>query len=281
MELSNENQKLTPAVRLGRRLRRLREARGLSIRQLCEQPGVGPTSHSYIGRVELGQQLPSEDLVRSLDRFFETDGVLFDLWEMATDRAVRDYTRKVMKKESEAVRIRVFNSSMVPALLQTEDYMREVFRRSLPNASEDKLNELVSLRMSRQWILKREEPPYYWAVLDEAALRRPVGGTRSMAAQLQHLLQMAKRPYITVQVVPFDAGPYPLLSSFLTLHMLGNGGMIAGVESFDDGESVESPRRLAEIIHRFDLVSALALTDEQSLDLIGEYLKGYENDVDS
>jgi transcriptional regulator with XRE-family HTH domain len=281
MELSNEDQKLTPAVRLGRRVRRLREARGLSIRQLCEQSGIGPLSHSYLGRVELGQQLPSEDLVRSLDRFFGTDGVLFELWEMAAEETIPDYTRKAMKKEADAVRIRVFNSSMIPALLQTKDYMKDVFRRSLPDASEDKLNELVSFRMRRQRILEREEPPYYWAIMDESALRRPMGGTRKMAAQLQHLLQMAKRPYVTVQVIPFSAGPYPLLSAFLTLHMLENGGMIAGIEGYDTGESVESPKRLAEAIHRLDLVSSLALTDEQSIELIRECMKGYENDRDS
>ncbi|WP_234315725.1 Scr1 family TA system antitoxin-like transcriptional regulator [Streptomyces albus] len=169
MELNSEDAKLTPRVRLGRRLRRLRERRGLSLRQLSEL--VGGYSHSYLGRVELGEQLPSEALVKTLDEFFDTDGVLAELLELAHDTLIPDYSRKAIDKEPEAERIQVFNSSLIPGLLQTPEYARAAFRRSLLGESEDQISERVAFRVKRQRILERKEPPYYWGIMDEAALR--------------------------------------------------------------------------------------------------------------
>lgn len=174
VELNGESSKVTPRVRLGRRLRRLRERKGLSLRQLSEQ--VGGYSHSYLGRVELGEQLPSEVLVDSLDEFFGTDGMLGELLEMAHDSVIADYSRTFVSKEPKAERIQVFTSSLIPGLLQTEEYARELFRRSLPGEAESERDDRVTVRMRRQRILEHAEAPFYWAIMDEAALKRPIGG---------------------------------------------------------------------------------------------------------
>ncbi|MFJ9027120.1 DUF5753 domain-containing protein [Streptomyces sp. NPDC102274] len=279
MELNNESDKLTPRLRLGRRVRRLRERRGLSIRQLSEQ--VGGYSHSYLGRVELGDQLPSEALVRLLDEFFDTDGVLADLLELAHDSLIPDYSRMFISKEPSAERIQVFTSSLIPGLLQTEEYARELFRRSLPNESEDGLNERIAIRMRRQRVFDREEPLPYWAMIDEAALRRPTAPKSNMVEQLRHLMKMAARPRITIQVLPFAKGMHPMLGGGLTLMTLKEGGTIALVESFDSGEAVESTKRVVELTEGFDLARSMALTDDESLDLIRRYLKEYEDEDDS
>ncbi|MER8070868.1 DUF5753 domain-containing protein [Streptomyces sp. NPDC094034] len=279
MELNNESDKLTPRLRLGRRMRRLRERRGLSIRQLSEQ--VGGYSHSYLGRVELGDQLPSEALVRLLDQFFDTDGVLAELLELAHDSLIPDYSRMFISKEPSAERIQVFTSSLIPGLLQTEEYARELFRRSLPNESEDGLNERIAIRMRRQRVFDREEPLPYWAMIDEAALRRPTARKRHMVEQLRHLMKMAARPRITIQVLPFSKGMHPMLGGGLTLMTLKEGGTIALVESFDSGEAVESTKRVVELTEGLDLARSMALTDDDSLDLIRRYLKEYEDEDDS
>ncbi|MFI1951043.1 DUF5753 domain-containing protein [Streptomyces xinghaiensis] len=279
MELNNESDQLTPRVRLGRRLRRMRERKELSLRQLSEQ--VGGYSHSYLGRVELGEQLPSEALVNSLDGYFDTDGVLGELLEIAHASVIADYSRTVVSKEPEAERIQVFTSSLVPGLLQTEEYARELFRRSLPGESEENRNARVTVRLRRQRILHQGKSPYYWSIMDEAALRRPVGGQRNMSAQLRHLLHMASQPRVTVQILPFAEGAHPMLGGGLTLMTLKDGRTIALVESFDSGEAVESPRRVVDLTDRFDLARSLALTDDASIDLISDYLKEYEDDCDS
>ncbi|WP_405949356.1 DUF5753 domain-containing protein [Streptomyces prunicolor] len=279
MELTSEDGKLTPRVRLGRRLRRLRERKGLSLRQLSER--VGGYSHSYLGRVELGEQLPSEALVNTLDEFFETDGVLAELLDLAHDMLIPGYSREAIDKEHQAERIQVFNSNMVPGLLQTPEYARAAFRKALLGESEEQINERVAVRMKRQRILEREEPPYYWGIMDESALRRPIGGQQCMSAQMKHLLQLASRPHVTVQVFPFDRGTHPVLGGSLTLHTLSDGATIAGVESFDSGEAVESPRRVLELTQKFDMARSAALTDDESRDLIRTYLKEYEVEDDS
>ncbi|MFI1205917.1 DUF5753 domain-containing protein [Streptomyces sp. BHT-5-2] len=279
MELNSDDVRLTPRLRLGRRLRRLRERKGLSLRQLSER--VGGYSHSYLGRVELGEQLASEALVNALDEFFDSDGVLSELLELAHDTLIPDYSRKVVAKEPEAERIQVFNSSHVTALLQTPEYMRAHFRKSQLHDSEEQIEERVAARMKRQRILERARPPYYWGIMDEAALRRPIGGRRCMAEQLKHLLQLGGRPRVTVQILPFDRGAHPILGGSLTLHTLPDGTTIAGVESFDSGESVESPKRVLELTQWFDVARSLALTDDESLDLIRTYLKEYEVEDDT
>ncbi|MEC4020511.1 DUF5753 domain-containing protein [Streptomyces sp. H27-D2] len=279
MELNSEGAKLTPRVSLGRRLRRLRERKGLSLRQLSER--VGGYSHSYLGRVELGEQLPSEALVITLDEFFDTDGVLAELLELAHDTLIPDYSRKAVNKEPEAERIQVFNSSVVPGLLQIPEYTRAAFRRSQLGESEEQISERVAVRVKRQRVLDRQEPPYYWGIMDESALKRPIGGLSCMVEQIKYLLRSSARPRVTVQVLPFDRGAHPMLGGSLTLHTLPDGATIAVVESFDSGEPVDSPRRVLDLTQRFDMARSLALTDDESLDLIRKYLKEYEVEDDS
>ncbi|WP_405390790.1 DUF5753 domain-containing protein [Streptomyces sp. NBC_01102] len=279
MELNGESGKVTPRVRLGRRLRRLRERRGLSLRQLSEQ--VGGYSHSYLGRVELGDQLPSEALVTSLDQFFDSDGVLADLLDMVHESLIPEYSRTFLSKEPAAERIQVFTSSLVPGLLQTQDYARELFRRSLPRDSDDVRNERVGIRMRRQRILDREDAPPYWAIMDEAALRRSARDRSIMAGQMLHLLSIGIRPRVVVQVLPFSAGMHPMLGGGVTLMTLKDGETIAQVESFASEEGVSSARPVVDLTERFDLARSMALTQDESLDLIRVYLKEYEDERDS
>jgi hypothetical protein len=106
--------------------------------------------------------------------------------------------------EEAAVSIRTYEAQLVPGLLQTEDYARAVILLEYSNPKE--INRRTSLRIARQAILSRPEPTSLWAVLDEAALKRPLGGVRVMRAQLQHLIDVAQQPNVTIQILPFAAG---------------------------------------------------------------------------
>ncbi|MEU7433083.1 helix-turn-helix transcriptional regulator [Streptomyces sioyaensis] len=186
MELNNEDDgRATPRTVLGRRLRRLREAADLSQRALADKVGY---PHTYLSRVERGEQLPSEALAEDLDTYFVTDGLFVELLAMAQDASIPDYGRVVVDGESKAARIQVFGSSLIPGLLQTEDYSHALFRESLPGESEERINERVATRMRRKRVFEKEQVPYYWAIMDEAALRRPIGSIATMMAQLQYVL---------------------------------------------------------------------------------------------
>jgi transcriptional regulator with XRE-family HTH domain len=278
VELVNDDDKVTPHTLLGKRLRRERQDAGLSLRALAEQLGY---PHSYLSLIETGKRLPSEDVARALDTFFETRGLFVDLLEMAHDSLIPDYSRRIVNKEPEAERIQVFTSSLIPGLLQTEEYARELFRRSLPGEPEDQVHERVAVRMRRKGIFEREEPPYFWALMDEAALKRPIGSSKCMTEQLHHLLQVADKPRISIHIVPFAEGAHPLLGGCLTLLTLRNGGTMAFVESFASGDQVESPRRVLELTERLDVARSMALSDVKSLELIQNYLREYEGDHDS
>jgi len=111
--------------------------------------------------------------------------------------------------EAEAQSVRNYESLLIPGLLQTEDYARAVVTGGLPTASDDEVDQRVRARMERQRLLDREDPLEFWAVVDEAALRRVVGGHRIMRAQAAHLVDVARRPNVTVQIIPFEAGAHP------------------------------------------------------------------------
>jgi transcriptional regulator with XRE-family HTH domain len=260
---------------LGNTLRRHRERAGLSLRALAEKTTYG---FSYIARVERGEQLPSDALARELDDALSTGGAIAELLEVARETSIPDYGRASVHAQENATRIQVFTSSLIPGLMQTEGYARELFRRSLPGEPEDRLTERVAMRMHRKRIFDRDEPPHYWAIMDESALRRMVGDSKTMVEQIHYVLQIAGRPHFTLQVLPFTDGAHPFMGGSLILTTLPSGGMMAFVESFDSGETVELPKRVIELTERFDVARSLALSGEKSLDLIRIYLRGYEND---
>ena len=108
--------------------------------------------------------------------------------------------------EESAALIRAYEPQVVPGLLQTEGYVRAITAASFPAASDEETERRVALRLARQQLLSRPEPPEYWVVLDETVLRRPVGGRKVMRAQLEHLIAAAGRLKVTIQVIPFAAG---------------------------------------------------------------------------
>ncbi|MDC7337397.1 helix-turn-helix domain-containing protein [Streptomyces lydicus] len=279
MELNNEDDgRATPRTVLGRRLRRLREAADLSQRALADKVGY---PHTYLSRVKRGEQLPSQALAEDLDTHFATDGLFTELLSMAQDASIPDYGRAIVEREGTAARIQVFGSSLVPGLLQTEDYARALFRASLCGESEQGVEERVATRMRRQQVLTREDAPLYWAILDEAALKRPIGGPEGMCRQIRHTLAVARSPHVVVQVLPFSQAEHPMLGGSLSLLTLRNGATIGYVESFFSGEQVEAPGKILELTHMFDLARAKALPESETLDLLRSYLREYEDEDDS
>ncbi|MDT0441271.1 helix-turn-helix domain-containing protein [Streptomyces johnsoniae] len=259
-------------------MRRARESAGLSLRGLGERI-VFP--YGFLGRVERGEQPATDGLVRALDTFYKTDGLFAELLLMAQELAIPAYGRDFVRREREALRIQVFTSSLVPGLLQTRDYARELFRTSLPWESDEEVEARVDFRVKRQLMLEREEPPFYWAIMDEAALKRPTISRATMREQVTHILTTAARPHVVVQVLPFAQAMHPMLGGSLTLLSLKDGGTVANIESFDSGEAVDSPRRLATYVQRLDVVRAMALPENESLDLLRSYRKEYEDEGDS
>lgn len=203
-------------ILLGAQLRRLREARQISLADAGE---VIRASHSKISRLETGRVgFKDRDIADLLTLYGVTDEEEREAVRALARRASvtgwwHDYSdilpgwfEAYVGLEEAAAQIRAYEVQFVPGLLQTREYARAVTLSGHPDAPASEIGRRVGLRMARQALLDREDAPNLWVVLDEAALRRPYGGWDVMRGQLAHLIKMARRPRVTLQVVPFEAG---------------------------------------------------------------------------
>ena len=214
-------------ILLGARLRRLREASGISVN---EAGFVVRGSPSKISRLENGRvSVKDRDIVDLLALYGVTDEAQREELRAMAARANsvgwwHDYSdilpswfEEYVGLEEAATQIRGYEVQLVPGLLQTEDYARAVTLLEYSNPKE--INRRVSLRMTRQAILSRPAPASLWVVVDEAALRRPIGGSSVMRAQLKHLIAASQRSNVTIQVMPFKIGGHPAVAGpFSVLH---------------------------------------------------------------
>jgi transcriptional regulator with XRE-family HTH domain len=217
-------------ILLGAYLRRLREAKRISLE---EAGNVIRASYSKISRLETGRVGFKERDVADLLTFYGvTDEKDREALRAVAIRANspgwwHDYADVLpswfdayVGLEEAASQIHAYQVQFVPGLLQTEDYATAVIMLRYSNPKE--ITRRVQLRMARQAILASPDPPNLTVVLDEALLRRPIGGSRAMRAQLRHLIEMSERPNITIQVIPFKAGGHAAAGgSFSLLRFTG------------------------------------------------------------
>ena len=210
-----------PTVRrivVGGQLRRLREAAGIS-RERAGYEIRG--SESKISRLELGRvSFKERDVLDLLALYGVTDvdrrDALVNLakeanqpgWWHSYDDVLAAWFSTYVGLEEAASVIRTYEIQFVPGLLQTEDYARATIVAGRPEANDEEIERRVNLRMNRQTLLRREEPhrPTVWAVVDESALRRPIGGRKVMQGQIQRLLDATDEPNIKLQILPFAGG---------------------------------------------------------------------------
>jgi transcriptional regulator with XRE-family HTH domain len=217
---------------VGAQLRRLRTDMGLTRDEAAKAIRA---SEWKIHRLENGQVgFKERDIVDLLALYEVTDPGEVAAFLMLTREAnapgwwqhygdvLPPWFRTYVDLESAASLIRTYEGQFVPGLLQTDDYMRAVVRGAHLDESSEELGRRVRLRMARQTLLTREHPPRLWAVVDEAALRRPVGGREVMRGQLERLLDATKLPNVTLQVLPFGAGAHSaMVGAFSVLRFAG------------------------------------------------------------
>jgi len=203
---------------LGAQLRRLREAGDLTTGEAAEAIRA---THSKISRLERGRSAARQrDVADLLTLYGVTDEAererLLTLtrqaaapgwWQQYSDILPRWFELYIGLEKAASI-VRTYEVQFVHGLMQTEDYARAVILITNSHAPAEEIDRRVSIRMKRQQRLTEPDPPELWAVLDEAALRRAPGGRNVMRAQLEHLLQITDLPNVTLQIVPFHAGPH-------------------------------------------------------------------------
>jgi transcriptional regulator with XRE-family HTH domain len=201
---------------LGAQLRRLREGKDITTEQAAE---AIRGSHSKISRMEHGRVgFKDRDVADLLTLYGVTDpeqrASLLNLareagnpgWWHGYGDLLPHWFEPFISLEAAASVIRNYEVQFVPGQLQTPAYAREVIRLGYPSISDEELGRRVELRVGRQRLLSRQNPPRIWAALDEAVLRRPIGGPGVMREQVQHLIDMSENPNVTLQIVPFRVG---------------------------------------------------------------------------
>lgn len=173
-----------------------------------------------------------------------------------------------MALEAEAVSIETFEIQVVPGLFQTEAYARAVFDPAWPPMTTEQVEQRLSGRLDRQRILTRDRPPLLWTILDESVLRRAVGGREVMAEQLDHLIELAARPNIKLQVLTYGhAFRAPLDGSFVLLG-LANRERLIYVEGLGRGQIMPGPEDVEKGTRALDAIRCEALSATDSVALI-------------
>ncbi|MGW0833477.1 helix-turn-helix domain-containing protein [Streptomyces prunicolor] len=250
-----------PRQRFAEELRRLREASGLSLRALGERLGWDA---SLFGKMENGETLGSPEVVQALDTHYGTPGLLLALWELAAGdhTQFRERYRRYMALEAEAVSLWHFAVSVLPGLLQTPGYAREML--TVGGLEGKELEQQVDARMGRRELLEGVDAPRFRTVLSEAVLRTALLNTPEWRGQLEHLTEMSERPNIVVHVLPFSAGPYGLDSTDVWFLRLAQGRTVAYTENAYRGDLIEDSAAVEKLQGAYDVVRDLALSPAES-----------------
>ncbi|MEU4209581.1 helix-turn-helix transcriptional regulator [Streptomyces sp. NPDC026206] len=208
-------------VVLGKRLQDLREKAGISYEEAGRALDVTHATVRRMEKAEVGLKIP---YVEKLLRVYgvldpaEVEGFLAltreanrpGWWHRFRD-VLPEWFSAFVSLEGEANLIRAYEPHYVPGLLQTEDYTRAVLRAGMPHAREADVERAVTVRRQRQSLLTRDRAPLLWVVMDETVLRRPIGGTDVMRAQVDRLIEATDMPNVRLQFMPFAAGPHPAM----------------------------------------------------------------------
>ncbi|MFG2397617.1 helix-turn-helix domain-containing protein [Streptomyces lydicus] len=252
-------------------LREQREAAGLTQQQLAD---AAVMTRSHIAHIEAGRRIPSKEDARRLDKALDTGNVLSSFLPR-DDTTIAEHFGTARELEQQATMIREFALSFVPGILQTEEYARAVLGAAFPPRNDEEGDRALVTRLERAKILDDPVTPVVWAMLDEAVLRRGIGGKRVMAEQIMHVVRLAERDRVRVHVVPFERGMHPLLSGMVSLMWFEDQPPVVYTEGVRMGRLHDSPDLVHYIQCAYDLALGEALPMGDSIALMRETAKEY------
>jgi transcriptional regulator with XRE-family HTH domain len=265
----NQSAGQSPHLLLGKMLAYYRTRAGLTPEQLG---ALVYLSGSQIRKVENGNRTLTPDLAKACENIRELgcNGALTELLDLLSEQLKRrpfpGWFEDWPEKEAQAKRLRTFQPLVVPGLLQTEAYARAILSTRL-DSTPDEIELSVTGRMERQTILERDQPPEFSVILDEVALRRPVGGPDVMRGQLAHLTM--RRPTVAVQVIPLAAGAHEgLRGAGFVIADFEEGASAAYQDAASSGQIIEDAGVVGALAHTWDTLRLDALPRVASLSLI-------------
>jgi transcriptional regulator with XRE-family HTH domain len=264
---------------LAAELRRLRAEAGLTREEVTERTGI---NEATLYRLEVARARPqTRTLMALLELYGVTEADRTELIALSRQSAEQSWLQSFPNElpepyttyisfEGEARTLLNYECLFVPGLLQTEDYARAALQRGNPTGTKEEVQRLVEARMGRQAVLTRDPPLRLWAIVDEAALHRPVGGHEVMQAQLTRLIEAAELPQVTLQVLPYEVGGHPGMMGAFAILQFGDTAAsdVVYIESQAGDLFLESETDLSRFSAIFEHLRALALPPEASVSLI-------------
>jgi len=269
---------------------------GSQLRRLREDAGITPdkagyeirASRSKISRMEHGRVgFKERDVADLLTLYGVTDEAVRSHmqtlaehansqgWWARYDDVMPDWFETYVGLEQATSLIRTYELQFVPGLFQTEDYAREVTVLGHRSAAAEEIERRVSLRIKRQQILSSPSGPRVWAVIDESALRRPLGGREVMREQLTHLIELAEQPQVTLQVMPFDRGGHSAAGGSFSILRFAEPDLpdVVYIEQLTGALYLDRPVEIDHYREVMNSLSAEAETPAESARQLGELLR--------
>ncbi|MET9493435.1 helix-turn-helix transcriptional regulator [Streptomyces sp. NPDC006552] len=253
----------------GRQLRSWREAAGLRVPELAEAMGYG---EGIVYKVEAGKRIPRPEYLERADEVLGARGILAglreDLKEVRYPKKVRDLARM----EAQAVELLAYGDHNFHGLLQTPEYARALFEMRLPAYDPDEIERAVAAREARKAVFERSPSPALSFVQEEVTLRRPLGGRMVMRQQLEHLVALAQKRAVSIQVMPTASEEHAGMQGELQVLKFKDGTAVGRSEGAFNGRPVTEPKQLRVLELRYGMIRAQALTPGESLAFIEQVL---------
>ncbi|MFF9568059.1 Scr1 family TA system antitoxin-like transcriptional regulator [Streptomyces sp. NPDC014685] len=264
-------------VLYGKELRSRREVAGLTQEQLSQRAFL---SRTHLAHMEAGRRLPSPEDAERLDQVLEVGGFFVRFLPVLEEApGVAEHFEAAAEFEKQATVLRLYAPKLIPGLLQTEAYAREVLSSGFPPKSDEERDRLLVTRLKRARILDNFESPVVWVLMDEEVLRRPIGGPALMAEQLRHVMELGERRRVRVHVLPFSAGYHALLEGLVSLMWFEDLPPVAYTEGLKSGRVWENPSAVRDCQVAYDHALGDALSHRESLALIRSVAEEYEHEA--
>ncbi|MFB7607788.1 helix-turn-helix domain-containing protein [Streptomyces gardneri] len=260
---------------LGKIIKVLRKNAGLSQSELAD---IAHCSEDLVSSIERGVRIPQPDFLLRADPVLGAGGVLVaavdDVREALAKARVRhpDWFRSFAKAEAEAVALHYYEVQAVPGLLQTPVYAEAVFRHRRPLYDEETIEKRLADRLARQVIFDKWPAPTISFVIEEAILRRPMGGQEAFRVQLRRIIEVARRRTIHLQIMPNERTEHPGLEGAFTLLTPKGRREAAYTEIYGHPRLITDPEEVRVYTERYGIIRAQALTPHESLELLEKML---------
>ena len=261
---------IKPAKRAGEIIGLLRNQAGMT------QPETAAKAHCHattISHLENGTKSVHIGTVKAVGAAIGYEEVVTKVWGFVDAPNFTDVAEILAAYEKEATRLSIWTTYVIHPLLQTEAYSRALLKAGLPFSHEIEREERLASLGERRQAAERNDSPFLWAVIDESVLYRPYGGPDVIREQLLHLEELAQKPHVTIQVMPFGTATHPGFEGVLGIIEFPDKTPVWYTDSWAAGTFSDDPAQVTTYLKYFDVIRSSALSPAESLDFFGRIRK--------